>query len=59
MARNLDSFDAMTMNRPYHQGGSPGEALRRMEQTAHCYDRESLTQHLSGRQGLTGDRVTA
>ncbi|WP_018232228.1 HD-GYP domain-containing protein [Thioalkalivibrio thiocyanodenitrificans] len=38
IVRILDSFDAMTMDRPYHQSVSPDEALRLMENDARCYD---------------------
>lgn len=44
LARILDSFDAMTMTRPYHQSVSPDEALRRMERDSHCYDPDLLHQ---------------
>ncbi|ACL72903.1 HD-GYP domain-containing protein [Thioalkalivibrio sulfidiphilus] len=44
LARILDSFDAMIMNRPYHKGVSTERALRRMEQDSHCYDPNLLHQ---------------
>lgn len=44
LTRILDSFDAITTNRPYHQGASPEEALRRMERDSHWYDPDLLHQ---------------
>ncbi len=38
MTRILDSFDALTMDRPYHKGISSGEALDIMQQEVHYYD---------------------
>ncbi|MEW6313555.1 MAG: HD domain-containing phosphohydrolase [Pseudomonadota bacterium] len=36
--RIWDSFDALTMDRPYHQGISHDEALRVLQRESHCYD---------------------
>ncbi len=36
--RILDSYDALTMNRPYHKGVSSEEALKVMKQESHFYD---------------------
>lgn len=44
MVRILDSFDALTMNRPYQQGVSRDEALRRMEHDCRYYDPDLLRQ---------------
>lgn len=38
MVRIWDSCDALTMNRPYHQGVPLEDALRIMENDAHFYD---------------------
>jgi HD-GYP domain-containing protein (c-di-GMP phosphodiesterase class II) len=38
MVRILDSFDALTTDRPYHKGVANGEALRALQEDAHCYD---------------------
>lgn len=42
MTRIWDSFDALTMNRPYHKGVSREEALRLMQCEAHLYDPDLL-----------------
>lgn len=42
MTRIWDSFDALTSDRPYHQGVSNPEALRILEQDAHLYDSDLL-----------------
>lgn len=42
MVRIWDSYDALTMNRPYHQGVSISEALRILQRDAHFYDAELL-----------------
>lgn len=44
IVRILDSFDALTVNRPYHQGVSPGDALKRLEHDADRYDPDLLQQ---------------
>ena len=44
MTRIWDSFDAITMHRPYHQGVSSDQALRILERDAHCYDPDLLKQ---------------
>ncbi len=38
MIRICDSFDAMTMDRPYHQGISSAAALRAMQCDSHFYE---------------------
>mgnify|MGYP003673903495 CR=1 FL=1 len=38
MTRILDTFDALTMDRPYHKGISGEEALNIMQQELHYYD---------------------
>lgn len=38
ITRILDSFDALTMQRPYHPGLSAQEALDRLGKDAHLYD---------------------
>jgi putative nucleotidyltransferase with HDIG domain len=38
MIRIWDSFDALTMDRPYHKGISANEALRLMRRESHLYD---------------------
>lgn len=38
MVRIWDSFDALTMNRPYHQGVSSEEALQVLQRGSHFYD---------------------
>ena len=42
ITRIWDSYDALTMDRPYHQGVSSEEALRRLERDSHFYDPELL-----------------
>jgi len=37
-ARILDSFDALTEDRPYHRGRSPAAALETLERDARMYD---------------------
>lgn len=44
MTRIWDSFDAITMNCPYHQSVSSDQALRILERDAHCYDPDLLRQ---------------
>lgn len=38
VTRILDSYDALTMNRPYHQGVNSGEALQILQRDSYCYD---------------------
>ncbi|SFK63650.1 HD domain-containing protein [Nitrosomonas aestuarii] len=38
MVRILDSYDALTMDRPYHKGVSSKNALKIMKQDMNCYD---------------------
>lgn len=38
MARICDSYDALTMDRPYHQGTSREEALRILQRDSRFYD---------------------
>jgi HD-GYP domain-containing protein (c-di-GMP phosphodiesterase class II) len=38
MARILDTYDALTMDRPYHKGISGEEAITVMQQDLHFYD---------------------
>lgn len=38
MVRIWDSFDALTMDRPYHQGVPGDEALRALQRDLHFYD---------------------
>lgn len=42
MTRIWDSFDALTMDRPYHKGVSREEALRLLQRDAQLYDPELL-----------------
>lgn len=43
VVRVLDSFDAITMDRPYHQGISPDKALQALQRNSHHYDPILLT----------------
>lgn len=40
--RIVDSYDAITMDRPYHKGVSNEEALQILERDSHCYDPDLL-----------------
>lgn len=42
MTRILDSYDALTMDRPYHEGVSGDEALQLLRRDSHVYDPDLL-----------------
>lgn len=42
IARIVDTFDALVMDRPYHKGVSDEEALAIIDRSAHCYDPDLL-----------------
>jgi putative nucleotidyltransferase with HDIG domain len=42
MTRIWDSYDALTMDRPYHQGVSSEEALQLLQRDSHFYDPDLL-----------------
>ena len=44
IARITDTFDAVTMDRPYHKGVSDEEALEILSRSARCYDPDLMSE---------------